>query len=61
MKNTLMKFWKDESGQGTAEYVLVLAAVAAIGMAFKTRITKWMGEATEKATLSLDKTMQSGE
>ena len=30
----LRKFWNDEAGQGTAEYVLLLVLVVAIVMAF---------------------------
>jgi len=35
MKN----LWKDESGQGTAEYILLLVAVVAIAFLFKDKIT----------------------
>jgi Flp pilus assembly pilin Flp len=33
VKAFLMKFAKDESGQGTAEYVLILVAVVALAVA----------------------------
>jgi len=38
MKSTLIKLWKDESGQGTAEYVLILVGVVAVGFLFKDKI-----------------------
>lgn len=45
IKKTAIKLWKDESGQGTAEYVLILVAIVAIGMLFKKQITEAVGEA----------------
>lgn len=43
IKKTAIKLWQDESGQGTAEYVLILVAVVAIGMLFKDKITGAVG------------------
>ena len=38
---TLMKnLWKDESGQGATEYILLLVVVVAIGMIFRNSITQ---------------------
>lgn len=34
----LKNFWKDESGQGTAEYVLLLVIVVALVIMFKDKI-----------------------
>ncbi len=39
LKSLVFRFWKDESGQGTAEYVLILVAVIAVGFIFKDKIT----------------------
>jgi Flp pilus assembly pilin Flp len=38
IKNFLNKFAKDESGQGTAEYVLLLAIVIALVAMFRNKI-----------------------
>ena len=38
LKSTALKLWRDESGQGTAEYVLILVGVVALGMMFKKQI-----------------------
>lgn len=38
VKSFLKNFWSDESGQGTAEYVLLIAIVVALVVAFKDRI-----------------------
>jgi len=49
-KDVLQKFWNDEAGQGTAEYVLLLVLVVAIVMAFgtplKTAIMAKVGSVT---------------
>ena len=39
--------WKDESGQGATEYILLLVVVVALAMVFKQRI---MAIVTEKLT-----------
>ena len=38
LKSTALKLLKDESGQGTAEYVLILVGVVALGVLFKEKI-----------------------
>lgn len=43
MKNIINKvksLWKDESGQGAVEYILLLVVVVAIAMLFKNQITE---------------------
>ena len=42
------KLWKDESGQGTAEYILVLAALVGIAVLFKKKINEWFTTASGK-------------
>ena len=37
-KKHLVRFLKDESGQGTMEYILILVGVVGLGMAFKDQI-----------------------
>ena len=38
LKKTALKLWADESGQGTAEYVLILVGIVALGIAFKDKL-----------------------
>lgn len=38
IKSFISKLWKDESGQGTAEYVLLIAVVVALAVMFRDRI-----------------------
>lgn len=38
IKKVAIKLWQDESGQGTAEYVLILVAIVGLGIAFKGKI-----------------------
>ena len=40
LKLRAIKLWKDESGQGTAEYVLILVAVVGAAMIFKGEIKR---------------------
>lgn len=40
IKNTFKRLIKDESGQGSAEYILLIALVVAIVMMFGPRIKK---------------------
>ena len=44
VKSFLYDFWKDESGQGTAEYVLILVGVVALGFLFKDKIVSVVGD-----------------
>jgi Flp pilus assembly pilin Flp len=36
----MKSLWKDESAQGSTEYILLLAVVAILGMVFKNKIVK---------------------
>lgn len=40
MTSMMKKLWKDESGQGATEYILLLVVVVAIGFLFKGKITE---------------------
>ena len=44
IKNKMMKYWNDESAQGTTEYILVLVVVVALAFVFKERITQIVGD-----------------
>jgi Flp pilus assembly pilin Flp len=39
LTHILKSIWKDESGQGAVEYILLLVVVVAIGLLFKRQIT----------------------
>lgn len=51
------KFWKDESGQGGTEYVLLLVVVVALVMIFREKIQETM---TNKVGELSDSIMQFG-
>lgn len=38
MKTTLKNLWKDESGQGATEYILLLVVVVGVAFLFKGKI-----------------------
>jgi Flp pilus assembly pilin Flp len=40
MKKFAKALWKDESGQGATEYILLLVVVVAIALMFRTQITE---------------------
>ncbi len=48
IKNLISRVWRDESGQGTAEYVLILVAIVAVAGIFggqiKEMFTKKLGQ-----------------
>lgn len=44
LKSTVLSLWRDESGQGTAEYVLILVAVVGLAIVFKDKLKTMLGE-----------------
>ena len=38
MKSIVLKLWKDESGQGTAEYVLILVGIVVAAALFRNKL-----------------------
>jgi len=40
MKAMLKNLWKDESGQGATEYILLLVVVVALALMFRGKITE---------------------
>ena len=38
IKNTFQQIWKDESGQGATEYILILVVVSVLVIAFREQI-----------------------
>ena len=47
-QNFLLRLWRDESGQGATEYILILVVVGVIVVAFKGKIKKIITERTEE-------------
>lgn len=48
MKHHLLQLWKDESGQGATEYILLLVVVVAVVLLFKRQIMKAVGDQLTK-------------
>ncbi len=48
MKNLIVKFFKDESGQTSTEYILLVAVVAVLVFKFKSVAVGKLGELTEQ-------------
>ena len=48
LKESFLKFIRDEEGQSTTEYILILAVVVMIAMKFKQNIQGKLTEATEQ-------------
>ncbi|OQW51133.1 MAG: hypothetical protein A4S09_10555 [Proteobacteria bacterium SG_bin7] len=43
-KKLMVNLWKDESAQGATEYILLLVAVVAVVMLFRTQITQALSD-----------------
>lgn len=48
MKNQIIAFLKDEDGQTSTEYILLVAVVALIVFKFKEKATERLGSLTDK-------------
>lgn len=44
IKSMALQLWRDESGQGTAEYVLILVAVVTVGYLFRGQIKQILAD-----------------
>ena len=53
LKWAALKLWRDESGQGTAEYVLILVAVVGLAIIFKEQLQEMLGEKIGKLKTSV--------
>jgi len=58
MKNLIKKFYQDESGQSTTEYILILAVVVMIAMKFKAKFGSTMDKAVDNLDGQLNKAFQ---
>ena len=47
LKSMALQLWKDESGQGTAEYVLILVAIVGLAIVFRNEIKTMLGKKIE--------------
>lgn len=43
MRKLAHRLWTDESGQGTAEYALIVVVIVVLVMLFRTKITEIIG------------------
>lgn len=48
IKNTLKQIWRDESGQGATEYILILVVVSVLVIAFRDKIRTAITSRTEE-------------
>lgn len=47
LKKTFLNIWKDESGQGATEYILILVVVAVMVLVFKDELKKMIADRTK--------------
>ena len=57
IKRALIRLWKDESGQGATEYILILVVVSTIVFVFKERIKTAIEGFTDMTTKHIDMTI----
>ncbi|MBC7386616.1 MAG: hypothetical protein H7301_10720 [Cryobacterium sp.] len=48
LKQSLERFFRDETGQSTTEYILILAVVVMIAMKFKDQVGKLISNRVDK-------------
>lgn len=48
MTTLFRNLWKDESGQGATEYILLLVVVVALGLLFRGKITEIISQKLEE-------------
>ena len=44
ISSLMQRIWKDESGQGATEYILLLVVVVSLALLFRQRITETLSE-----------------
>ena len=57
IKKILLNIWRDESGQGATEYILILVVVAAMIIVFKNQIKEMIGKRTDDMSLKIKEFM----
>ena len=58
MLSTLTRFWSDERGQATTEYILILSVVVMISLKFKTSISSKLGDIMKSTITQIDQATQ---
>lgn len=58
LKNVLQTFWKDESGQSTTEYILILFVAVAFAMKFKGAVGSLIDTMISGLTSNLNQAME---
>ncbi len=53
LNNFVKKLWNDESGQGMAEYVLLIVVVLTVAFMFKDRIKNMVGSKLDEVSGSM--------
>jgi Flp pilus assembly pilin Flp len=61
MKNLLLRFWKEDSGQSTAEYILILAVVVMIAMRFKAKFQDKLMTIVDQLGVNLDSAVSNSQ
>jgi Flp pilus assembly pilin Flp len=56
-KRLANRFWQDERGQSTTEYILILSVVVMVAMKFKSTFMKQMDAAVNKFGSEMDQAM----
>ncbi|MFZ9596494.1 MAG: Flp family type IVb pilin [Bdellovibrionia bacterium] len=59
MKQLIQRFWRDETGQSTTEYILILAVIVMITMKFKTTIQGTLEKLMGRVGADLDSAASS--
>lgn len=54
MKQFMYRFWKEESGLGTLEILLIVAVLVAIAIVFRKWIISWVNSLFEKSQHEMD-------
>ncbi len=60
VRQKLNRFWSDESGQTTTEYMLILAVVFAIAMKFKSTIVNQIQGRMDRMGGQMDQLLDEG-
>ena len=61
MTKFLKRFWQDDQGQSTTEYILILSVVVMVAMKFKTTFQGLLTRSVEKMGSQIDGAIGGGE
>ncbi|MEQ8174813.1 MAG: Flp1 family type IVb pilin [Syntrophomonadaceae bacterium] len=54
MLKAVKKFWQDEEGMGTLEVIIIVAALVAVGLLFRSSIKQWVQGLLNKGQTATD-------